>query len=102
VTADAPAHAVTTIGLGPHGGVVAVFDGRASGGHVILHDMGGQSWVGLVVDGKPVHTQHPPEQYTISNHGDVHTIGAGGGATPGGRRANRGSVRAVRASPGPA
>lgn len=83
--ADAPAHAITTIGSVLTGGVVGCTRMAAAldTDKVISTDMGGTTFlVGLVVDGKPVATTSTVlNQYTISTPTvDVHTIGAGGGA----------------------
>ena len=107
--ADAPAHAVTTIGSVLTGGVVGCTRMAAAlgTGHVISTDMGGTTFlVGLVVDGKPVHTSNTIlNQYTISTPMvDVHTIGAGGGAiawVDGGANLRVGP-RSAGARPGPA
>ncbi|MBB1152205.1 hydantoinase/oxoprolinase family protein [Amycolatopsis dendrobii] len=107
--ADAPAHAITTIGSVLTGGVVGCTRMAASLGHdkVISTDMGGTTFlVGLVVDGKPVTTTSTIlNQYTISTPMvDVHTIGAGGGAIAwvdlGGNL--RVGPRSAGARPGPA
>lgn len=84
-SADAPAHAVTTIGSVLTGGVVGCTRLAESlrTPNVISTDMGGTTFLcGLVVDGQPVNTSSTVlNQYTISTPMvDVHTIGAGGGA----------------------
>lgn len=107
--ADAPAHAVTTIGSVLTGGVVGCTRlAEALGGRsVISTDMGGTTFlVGLVVDGKPVSaTSTVLNQYTVSTPMvDVHTIGSGGGAIawvdPGGNL--KVGPRSAGARPGPA
>jgi N-methylhydantoinase A len=107
--ADAPAHAVTTIGSVLTGGVVGCtrMAEALHGGNIISTDMGGTTFlVGLVVDGAPVRTSSTVlNQYTISTPMvDVHTIGAGGGAIawvdPGGNL--RVGPRSAGARPGPA
>ena len=83
--ADAPTHAITTIGSVLTGGVVGCTRMAAALGtdKVVSTDMGGTTFlVGLVVDGRPVTTTSTVlNQYAISSPTvDVHTIGAGGGA----------------------
>jgi N-methylhydantoinase A len=107
--ADAPAHAVTTIGSVLTGGVVGCTRMAAAlgSGNVISTDMGGTTFlVGLVVDGAPVSTTSTVlNQYTVSTPMvDVHTIGAGGGAiawVDGGGNLRVGP-RSAGARPGPA
>jgi len=109
-SADAPAHAITTIGSVLTGGVVgctrmagALGDTRK----VISTDMGGTTFlVGLVVDGKPAAaTSTVLNQYTVSTPMlDVHTIGSGGGAIAWVDRGGnlRVGPRSAGARPGPA
>ncbi|MFC5993611.1 hydantoinase/oxoprolinase family protein [Pseudonocardia hispaniensis] len=108
-SADAPAHAITTIGSVLTGGVVGCTRMAAAldTSKVISTDMGGTTFlVGLVVDGKPVTTTSTVlNQYAVSTPMvDVHTIGAGGGAIawvdPGGNL--RVGPRSAGARPGPA
>lgn len=107
--ADAPRHAITTIGSVLTGGVVGCTRLADALGNrsVISTDMGGTTFlVGLVVDGQPVTTSNTVlNQYTISTPMvDVHTIGAGGGAIAwvdaGGNL--RVGPRSAGARPGPA
>lgn len=83
--ADAPAHAVSTLGSVLTGGVVGCLHLADALGHknVVSTDIGGTTFlVGLVLDGKPATTtttvlhQHQINTTMV----DVHTIGAGGGA----------------------
>lgn len=83
--AEAPRHAVSTLGSVLTGGIVGCTNLGAALGHknIISSDIGGTTFlVGLVVDGKPVTaTSTVINQYSISTSMvDVHTIGAGGGA----------------------
>ena len=105
--ADAPAHAITTIGSVLTGGVVGCTHLATALGHrhIISTDMGGTTFLaGLVLDGEPVMSASTVlNQYTISTPMvDVHTIGAGGGAIawvdPGGNL----RVGPRSAEPGPA
>lgn len=107
--ADAPGHAITTIGSVLTGGVIGCTR-MASTLHtdkVISTDIGGTTFlVGLVVDGKPVTTTSTVlNQYKISTPTvDVHTIGAGGGAIASVDPAGNLKVgpRSAGARPGPA
>ncbi|WP_234729446.1 hydantoinase/oxoprolinase family protein [Acidocella facilis] len=83
--ADAPKHAVSTLGSVLTGGVIGCLRLADALNHrnVISTDMGGTTFLaGLVLDGKPVTTttmvlhQHQINTPMV----DVHTIGAGGGA----------------------
>lgn len=83
--ADAPAHAISTIGSVLTGGIVGCQNLAVALGHrnVISTDMGGTTFLaGLVLGGSAVMTTSTVlNQYTISSPMvDVHTIGAGGGA----------------------
>lgn len=83
--AEAPRHAVSTLGSVLTGGIVGCTNLGLTLGHknIISTDIGGTTFlVGLVVDGKPVTaTSTVINQYAISTSMvDVHTIGAGGGA----------------------
>jgi N-methylhydantoinase A len=107
--ADAPGHAITTIGSVLTGGVVGCTQmaGALGHRHVISTDMGGTTFLaGLVLDGQPVMSASTVlNQYTISTPMvDVHTVGAGGGAIawvdPGGNL--RVGPRSAGARPGPA
>jgi N-methylhydantoinase A len=107
--ADAPAHAITTIGSVLSGGVVGCQHLASSLGHrhIISTDMGGTTFLaGLVLDGQPVmSTSTVLNQYTINTPMvDVHTVGAGGGTIawvdPG--RNLRVGPRSAGAHPGPA
>lgn len=107
--ADAPRHAVSTLGSVLTGGVVGCLHLAAALGHqnIISTDMGGTTFlVGLVIDGKPATTtttvlhQHQINTPMV----DVHTIGAGGGAIAwlyGGGNLRVGP-RSAGARPGPA
>lgn len=107
--ADAPAHAITTIGSVLTGGIVGCTRLAAALGHsdVISTDIGGTTFlVGLVRDGQPVTTTGTVlHQYSINTPMvDVHTIGAGGGAiawVDEGRNLHVGP-RSAGARPGPA
>lgn len=107
--ADAPAHAVSTLGSVLTGGVVGCLHLADALGHrnVVSTDIGGTTFlVGLVLDGKPATTtttvlhQHQINTTMV----DVHTIGAGGGAIAwldaGGNL--RVGPRSAGARPGPA
>ena len=107
--ADAPAHAITTIGSVLTGGVVGCTHLATALGHnhIISTDMGGTTFLaGLILDGEPVMSVSTVlNQYTISTPMvEVHTIGAGGGAIagvdPGGNL--RVGPRSAGARPGPA
>lgn len=107
--ADAPAHAISTIGSVLTGGIVGCQHLAAALGHqnVISTDMGGTTFLaGLVLGGSAVMTTSTVlNQYTISSPMvDVHTIGAGGGAIAwvdaGGNL--RVGPRSAGATPGPA
>ena len=100
--ADAPAHAITTIGSVLTGGVVGCTQmaGALGHRHVISTDMGGTTFLaGLVLDGQPVMSASTVlNQYTISTPMvDVHTgrrrrgdrLGRPG-RQPAGRAAHRG------------
>jgi N-methylhydantoinase A len=83
--ADAPAHAITTIGSVLTGGIIGCTRLATALNHrdVISTDIGGTTFlVGLVRDGEPVTTTGTVlNQYSINTPMvDVHTIGAGGGA----------------------
>ncbi|WP_326542742.1 hydantoinase/oxoprolinase family protein [Pseudorhodoferax sp.] len=106
--ADAPRHAVSTLGSVLTGGVVGCLQLAAALGHrnIISTDMGGTTFlVGLVVDGKPrTTTTTVLHQHQINTPMvDVQTIGAGGGAIAwldGGRNLRVGP-RSAGARPGP-
>lgn len=107
--ADAPAHAITTIGSVLTGGIVGCtrMGDALNTSKVISTDMGGTTFLaGLVVDGQPVTTNSTVlNQYTISTPTvDVHTIGAGGGAIAWVDPAGNLKVgpRSAGAQPGPA
>ncbi|MBF6140182.1 hydantoinase/oxoprolinase family protein [Nocardia farcinica] len=83
--AEAPAHAISTVGSVLTGGVVgAVSLGRQLGHrNIIATDAGGTTFLaGLIVDGEPVRSSttiinhHPINVPTL----EVHAIGSGGGA----------------------
>lgn len=107
--AEAPAHAISTVGSVLTGGVVGAVSLGEQLGHrnIISTDVGGTTFlVGLVVDGEPVRTSS-----TIINHHpinvptlEVHAIGAGGGAIawidPGGNL--QVGPRSAQSVPGPA
>lgn len=107
--ADAPMHAVSTLGSVLTGGIVGCTQLADALGHrnIISTDMGGTTFlVGLVLDGQPVTTtttvlhQHQINTPMV----DVHTIGAGGGAIAsidGGGNLRVGP-RSAGARPGPA
>lgn len=107
--ADAPRHAVSTLGSVLTGGIVGCTQLAEALGHrnIISTDMGGTTFlVGLVLDGQPVTTtttvlhQHQINTPMV----DVHTIGAGGGAIAsidGGGNLRVGP-RSAGARPGPA
>lgn len=83
--ADAPQHAVTTLGSVLAGGVIgSVYLSSMLGHHnIITTDVGGTTFlVGLVVEGKPViSTTMVLNQYTINTPmARVRSIGSGGGA----------------------
>ena len=107
--ADAPDHAITTIGSVLTGGIIGCTRLADALGHrdVISTDIGGTTFlVGLVRDGQPITTTGAVlNQYTISTPMvDVHTIGAGGGAiayVDAGRNLRVGP-RSAGARPGPA
>ena len=107
--ADAPGHAITTIGSVLTGGIVGCthLAGALGHRHIISTDMGGTTFLaGLILDGQPVMSASTVlNQYTISTPMvDVHTVGAGGGAIawvdPGGNL--RVGPRSAGARPGPA
>lgn len=107
--ANAPAHAISTIGSVLTGGVVGCQHLATELEHrnILSTDMGGTTFlVGLVLDGSAVTTTSTVlNQYTVSTSMvDVHTIGAGGGAIawldPGGNL--RVGPRSAGAAPGPA
>ncbi len=107
--ADAPAHAITTIGSVLTGGIIGCTRLAEALNHrdVISTDIGGTTFlVGLVRDGNPVTTNGTVlNQYTLNTPMvDVQTIGAGGGAiawVDSGRNLHVGP-RSAGARPGPA
>ncbi len=83
--ADAPLHAVSTLGSVLTGGIVGCMRFASVLGHrnIISTDIGGTTFlVGLVIDGQPLTTTRTVvHQHQINTPMvDVHTIGAGGGA----------------------
>ncbi|MFF0270671.1 hydantoinase/oxoprolinase family protein [Kribbella sp. NPDC004536] len=107
--AEAPSHAISTVGSVLTGGVVGAVSLGEQLGHrnIISTDVGGTTFlVGLVVDGEPVRASttvinhHPINVPTLQ----VHAIGSGGGAIawidPGGNL--QVGPRSAQSVPGPA